>query len=63
MTQVNILVHPHAKNPTANYPTVDSEMIVRTPHDQYVYAADNRILWHTLHDVSKDHPAYTSIRC
>ena len=36
-------------------------MTSRAPHDQYVYGADNKTLWHILHDALKDHPSYTSI--
>ena len=37
-------------------------MTSRAPHDQYVYGAYNKNLWHILHDVLKDQPSYTSIR-
>ena len=37
-------------------------MTSREPHDQYVYGADNKTLWHILYDALKDHPSYTSIR-
>ena len=37
-------------------------MTSRAPHDQYVYGAENKTLWHILHDSLKDHPSYNSIR-
>ena len=37
-------------------------MASQEPHDQDVYVADNKNLWHILHDALKDHPLYTSIR-
>ena len=32
------------------------------PYNQYLYGADNKTLWHILHDALKDHPLYISIR-
>ena len=55
-------VKPHAMDPAIEYGNVDQEMTSRTPHDQYVYGADNKTIWHILHDVLKEHPSYTSIR-
>ena len=37
-------------------------MTSQAPHEQYVYGADNKTLWHILHDSLKGHPSYTSIR-
>ena len=37
-------------------------MTSREPHDQYVYGADNKTLWHILHDALKYHSSYNSIR-
>ena len=37
-------------------------MTSRASHDQYVYGAENKTLWHILHDVIKDHPSSTVIR-
>ena len=31
-----------------NDENVDQEIISRAPHDQYVYGADNKTLWHIL---------------
>ena len=57
-----VAVKQHAMDPATDYINVDQEMTSREPHDQYVYGADNKTLWHILHDALKDHPSYTSIR-
>ena len=51
-----VAVKPHAVDPATEYENVDQEMTSRAPHDQYVYGADNKTLWHVLHDSMKDHP-------
>ena len=61
-TRESATVQAHATDPSTGYSSIDMEMISRAPHDLYVYAVDNRALWHILHDALKDHPAYTSIR-
>ena len=55
-------VKPHATDPATDYENVDKEMTSLAPHDQYVYGADNKTLWHILHDALKFHPSYTLIR-
>ena len=55
-------IKPHATDPSTEYENVDQEMTSWAPHDQYVYGADNKNLWHILHDSLKDHPSYNSIR-
>ena len=62
VTREPATVPPHATDPTAGYSSIDMELISRAPHDLYVYPADNRALWHILHDALKDHQSYTSIR-
>ena len=57
-----VAVKPHIADTATEYENVDQEMTSRAPHDQYVYGADNKALWHILHDSLKDHPSYTSIR-
>ena len=37
-------------------------MTSQAPHDQFVYGADNKTLWHILNDALKSHPSYTSSR-
>ena len=49
-------------DPATDYENVDQEITSRAPHDQYVYGADNKTLWHILHYCLKDHPSYNSIR-
>ena len=56
-----MVVKPHAADPATEYENVDQEMTSQTPHDQYVYDADNNNLWDILHDSLKDHSSYTSI--
>ena len=41
-----VAVKPHAMDPAADYENVDQEMTSRAPHDQFVYGADNKTLWH-----------------
>ena len=55
-------VKTHALDPVPDYENVDQEMTPRAPHDQFVYGADNKTLWHILHNALKYHPSYTSIR-
>ena len=57
-----VSVKPHAADPATEYEIVDQEMASRAPHGQYIYGADNKTLWHILHDYLKYHPSYTSIR-
>ena len=54
-------IKPHAMDTAANHENVDQEMTSRAPHDQFVYGADNKTLWHILHDALKDRPSYTAI--
>ena len=49
-------VKTHATDLATDYENVDQEITSRAPHDQYVYGADNKTLWHILHDSLKDHP-------
>ena len=56
-----VAVKPHAMDPAIDYENVDQEITSRAPHDQYVYGAYNKTLWHILHDALKYHPSYTSI--
>ena len=51
-----VAVPEHADDPSIGYANMDEEMTARAPHDQYVYSADNRALWHILHVALKDHP-------
>ena len=51
-----VAVKPHAMDPAINYENVDQKMTSRAPHDQYVYGAYNKNLWHILHDALKDYP-------
>ena len=37
-----VAVKPHAMDPAIDYENFDQEMTSRTPHDQYVYGADNK---------------------
>ena len=46
----------HAMDPAIDYENVDQEMTSRAPLDKYVYGADNKTLWHILHDALKYHP-------
>ena len=55
-------VKPHATDPATEYENFDQKMTPRAPHYQYVYGADNKTLWHILHDSLKDHASYPSIR-
>ena len=48
-----VAVKPHASDPTTDYKNVDQKMTSQAQHDQYVYGADNKTLWHTLHDSIK----------
>ena len=41
-----VVVKPHAMDPANDYENVDQEMNSRAPHDQFVYGADNKTLWH-----------------
>ena len=43
-------------DPATDDEIADQEMNSRAPHDQYVFGADNKILWHILPDALKDHP-------
>ena len=54
-----VAVKPHAADPATEYENVDQEMTSRAPHDQYVYGAENKTLWHFLHDALKYHLYYT----
>ena len=51
-----VAVKPHAMNPAINYENFDQKMTSRAPHDQYIYGADNKTLWHILLYALKDHP-------
>ena len=62
VARFQVEVKPHTMDPAADDENVDKEMTSRAPHDQYVYGADNKTLWHILHYALKDHPSYTSIR-
>ena len=57
-----VAVKPHAMDPATNDENVDQEMTSQALHEQYVFGANNKTLWHILHDVLQDHPSYTSIR-
>ena len=57
----HVAVKAHATDPTTEYENVDQDKTSRAPHDQYVYDADKKTLWHILHDTLKYHPSYTSI--
>ena len=46
VTRSQVAVKPHAMDPSANDENVDQEMTSRAPHDQFVYGADNKTLWH-----------------
>ena len=37
-------------DPATGYENVDKEMTSQALHDQYIYGADNKIIWHILHD-------------
>ena len=58
----SVSVTAHLDDPSSGYTNIDEEMTARAPHDQFVYGADNKALWHILHVALKDHPSYTSIR-
>ena len=62
VTRSQVSGSPHATDPTTDYENVDQEMTLRAPHDQYVYVAENKTLWHILHYALQDHPSYTLIR-
>ena len=49
-------------DPATDYEKFDQQMTLQAPHDQFVYGADNKILWHIFHDALKDHQSYTSIK-
>ena len=40
------VVKPYAMDTTNEYENVDQEMTSRAPHDQYLYCAYNKTLWH-----------------
>ena len=56
-----VAVKPHAPDPATEYENVDQDMTSREPHDQHVYGANNKTLWHIIHDALKDYPSYNSI--
>ena len=62
VVRYQVAVKPHAMDPATDYENIDQEITSRSPHDQYVYGADNKNLWHILHDALKYHQSYTSIR-
>ena len=62
VAKAHVAVKPHAADPATEYENVDQEMTSRAPHDQYVYGADNKTLWHILSVSLKDHISCTSIR-
>ena len=62
VARAQVAVKLHAIYPANYYENVDKEMTSRAPHDQCVYGADNKTLWHILHNSLKDHPSHTSIR-
>ena len=57
-----VVVKPHAIDPATKYENVDQEITSRASHDQYLYVADNKTLWHILHHALKYHSSYTPIR-
>ena len=44
-----VAVTVHANDPSIGYANIDEGMTAHAPHDQYVYGADNKALWHILH--------------
>ena len=62
VARTQISVKPHATDPDTDYEEVDQEMTPQSPHDQCIYCAENKTLWHILHDALKYHSSYTSIR-
>ena len=56
VARYQVAVKPHAMDPAADYENIDKEMTSRSPHDQFVYGADNKTLWNILHDALKYHP-------
>ena len=44
--RAKVLVKPHAEDPDTAYENIDQEMTSRAPHDQYLYCAYNKTLWH-----------------
>ena len=51
-----VAVKTHVMDPATDYENIYQEMTSRAPHDQYVYGADNKTLWHILHEALKDRP-------
>ena len=41
-----VAVKPYAIDPAIDDENVNKEMTSREPHDQYVYGAENKTLWH-----------------
>ena len=44
VARAQVAVKPHAEDHSTEYEKVDQEMTSWSPHDQYVYGADNKSL-------------------
>ena len=62
IARFQVVVKPHSIDPATKYENVDQEITSRASHDQYLYVADNKTLWHILHHALKYHSSYTPIR-
>ena len=61
-------VSPQATDPSANYPLVQEEIILRAPHQTVagavdpVFEVDNRLVWTIIADLMRDHKCWRYVK-
>jgi hypothetical protein len=62
VVRAEVLVQPHAQDPSNGYPTVQEEMVARMPHTHPAYREDNIAVWDIIRDSIHDTEAFSWVK-